>query len=72
MQASLAFADLVVTLLSVCTALDSVLPRLVNYQQLAVFDHLWLGRRGGLVVERWTPEREVGVSILTQVAVLYP
>ena len=29
-------------------------------------------RRGGLVVERRTPEREVGGSILTQVAVLYP
>ena len=26
----------------------------------------------GLVVERWTPEREVGGSILTRVAVLYP
>ena len=24
------------------------------------------------MVERWTPEREVGVSILTQVAVLCP
>ena len=30
------------------------------------------GRPGGLVVERWTPEQEVGGSILTQVAVLYP
>ena len=30
------------------------------------------GRRGGLVVECRTPEREVGGSILTQVAVLYP
>ena len=30
------------------------------------------GRRGGLVVERRTPEREVGGSILTRVAVLYP
>ena len=30
------------------------------------------GRRRGLVVERRTPEREVGGSILTQVAVLYP
>ena len=29
-------------------------------------------RRGGLVVERRTPERGVGGSILTQVAVLYP
>ena len=29
-------------------------------------------RRGGLVVERRTPEREVGGSILTQVAVLCP
>ena len=29
-------------------------------------------RRGGLVVERQTLEREVGGSILTQVAVLYP
>ena len=29
-------------------------------------------RRGSLVVERRTPEREVGGSILTQVAVLYP
>ena len=27
-------------------------------------------RRGGLVVERRTPEREVGGSIITQVAVL--
>ena len=33
---------------------------------------LKLGRCGGLVVERRTPEREVGGSILTQVAVLYP
>ena len=32
----------------------------------------FVGRRGGLVVERLTPEREVGGSILTQVAVLYP
>ena len=31
-----------------------------------------LGRRDGLVVERRTPEREVGGSSLTQVAVLYP
>ena len=30
------------------------------------------GRRGGLVVERRTPEREVGGSMLTQVAVLCP
>ena len=30
------------------------------------------GRRGGLVVERRSPEREVGGSILTQVAVLCP
>ena len=30
-----------------------------------------IGRRGGLVVERCTPEREVGGSILTRVAVLY-
>ena len=29
-------------------------------------------RHGGLVVERGTPGREVGGSILTQVAVLYP
>ena len=29
-------------------------------------------RRGGLVVKRRTPEREIGGSILTQVAVLYP
>ena len=29
-------------------------------------------RRGGLVVERRTPEQEVGGSILTQVAVLCP
>ena len=29
-------------------------------------------RCAGLVVERRTPEREVGGSILTQVAVLYP
>ena len=29
-------------------------------------------RRAGLVVERWTPERAVGGSILTQVAMLYP
>ena len=29
-------------------------------------------RRGGLVVERRTPEREAGGSILTQVAVLCP
>ena len=31
---------------------------------------IWVRRRGGLVVERRTPEREVGFSILTQVAVL--
>ena len=31
-----------------------------------------LGRRTGLVVERWTPEPEVGGSILTRVAMLYP
>ena len=30
------------------------------------------GRRGGLVVERRTPERKVGGSIFTQIAVLYP
>ena len=30
------------------------------------------GGRGGLVVERRTPGREVGDSILTQIAVLYP
>ena len=30
------------------------------------------GRRVGLVVERRTPEREVGGSILTRVAVLDP
>ena len=30
------------------------------------------GRRRGLLVERRTPEREVGGSILTQVAVLCP
>ena len=29
------------------------------------------GRRGGLVVQRRIPEREVGGSILTQVALLY-
>ena len=33
---------------------------------------LYLGRDGGLVVECWTPEREVEGSILTQVAVLCP
>ena len=31
-----------------------------------------MGRRRGLVIERRTPEREVGGSILTRVAVLYP
>ena len=31
-----------------------------------------LSWRGGLVVERRTPERVVGGSILNQVAVLYP
>ena len=31
-----------------------------------------VGRRGGLVVERRTPERGVGGSILTWVAMLYP
>ena len=36
-QASMAFADLVVTLLSVCTALDSVLPRLVNLSTTCSF-----------------------------------
>ena len=30
------------------------------------------GRRGSLVVERRTPEREVGGSILTRVTVLDP
>ena len=30
------------------------------------------GRRGGLVVERRIPEREVGDAILTRVAMLYP
>ena len=29
-------------------------------------------RRGGPVVERRTPEREVGGSILTRIAMLYP
>ena len=29
-------------------------------------------RRGGLVVERRAPEREVGGSILSQVSMLYP
>ena len=33
---------------------------------------LGLGRRGDLVVEHQTPEREDGGSILTQVAVLCP
>ena len=33
---------------------------------------LYIGRRGCLVVECQTPEREDGGSILTQVAVLYP
>ena len=37
-----------------------------------LLDSLHRGRRGGLLVERRTPEREVGGSILTQVAVLYP
>ena len=36
------------------------------------FGKYMVGRRGGLVVERRTPEREVGGTILTQVAVLYP
>ena len=31
-----------------------------------------IGRHRGLVVERRTPEREVGGSILTQIAVLCP
>ena len=31
----------------------------------------YFGRRGGLVVERRTPGRDAGGSILTQVAVLY-
>ena len=31
-----------------------------------------MGRRCGLVVERRTPERKVGGSIVTQVAMLYP
>ena len=34
--------------------------------------HYLCRRRGGLVVERRMPEREVVCSILTQVAVLYP
>ena len=34
--------------------------------------YLYIGRRDGLVVEHQTPEREVGGSILTQVAVLCP
>ena len=33
---------------------------------------IFLGRRGGLVVEGRTPERERGFRILTQVAVLCP
>ena len=31
-----------------------------------------VGRRGGLVIERRTPKREIGGSILTQVAMLCP
>ena len=31
-----------------------------------------IGMRGGLVVERQTPERDVRGSIFTQIAVLYP
>ena len=31
-----------------------------------------IGRRGGLVVERRTTDREVGGSILTRVALLHP
>ena len=36
------------------------------------FDPLISERRGGLVVERRTPEREVGGLILTLVVLLYP
>ena len=39
-----------------------------QFESLLIFK----GRRRGLVVERRTPEREVGGSILTQVAVLCP
>ena len=37
------------------------------YINISLYKH---GRRGGLVVERRTPERDVGGLILTQVAVL--
>ena len=40
---------------------DSTIPLLPKFK-----------RHGGLVVERRTPEREVGGSILTQVAMFYP
>ena len=40
--------------------------------KFVIYNFHSVGRRGGLVVERRTPEREVGGSILTHVPVLYP
>ena len=60
--------------MSSSTRLDSN-PRLnFGIRKLKVYMLLFSSRtqRGGLVVERRTPEREVGGSILTQVAVLCP
>ena len=44
----------------------------LNYGVFKCPDSTLKGRRGGLGVERRTPEREVGGSKLTQVAVLCP
>ena len=45
----------------------------IVFNNLSVIYHKCLGRPGGLVVvERRTLEQEVGRTILTQVAVLYP
>ena len=46
---------------------DTIQPTIMSYS-----DILLRGKRGDLVVERRTLEREVGGSIFTQVAVLYP
>ena len=49
-----------------CSLKDYNLPYSCDNIQICI------GRRDGLVVERRTPEREIGGSILTLVAVLYP
>ena len=44
----------------------------IGYNPQIIFITRLQERRGGLVVGRRTPEPEVGGSILTRVAVLYP